>query len=53
MEDDRNAPATKGDLADQETRIVDRLTEAIRMRRLRSEGVLRLRGIEPGSASPA
>jgi Mg2+ and Co2+ transporter CorA len=30
MEDDRNAPATKGDLADQETRIVDRLTEAIR-----------------------
>ena len=30
MEDDRNAPATKGDLADQETRIVDRLPEAIR-----------------------
>jgi len=30
MDNDRNAPATKGDLADQEARIVDRLTEAIR-----------------------
>jgi len=30
MDNDRNTPATKGDLADQEARIVDRLTEAIR-----------------------
>jgi hypothetical protein len=30
MDNDRNAPATKGDLADQEARMVDRLTEAIR-----------------------
>jgi hypothetical protein len=30
MENDRNTPATKGDLEDLEARIVDRLTEAIR-----------------------
>ena len=30
MNDDRNAPATKGDLAEQETRIVEALTEIMR-----------------------
>src|SRR5271157_746998 len=30
MDDDRNAPATKADLAELETRITDRLTEVMR-----------------------